>query len=441
MRPPRNDHCAARRPADRAAVAARRLLASAMTGAMLLVAGCGDSGDYSEGDTSDAHCRTVAADPGWYGDNRDRINAMIGKLGSCGKLGSTADGAPLALFDFDNTVVRNAISDMTLFWMMRNSKVRQPASGDWSTTNPYLTPPAAAALAAACGGLAAPGQPLPTGSDTGCADELMSVYANRQTRSGTTAFTGYNHRRIDPGAVLAAQLLAGWTDAEVTGFVEAARKESLDAAEGAEQQIGSVRRAAWVRYYAQMRDLIATMQDNGFDVRIISASPEPVLRVWAAELGISEDRAMGTRTEHDGDVLTARLAQCGGEPSVPYNEGKRCRVNEQVFGIQGPASFDQLPEKLRQVFAAGDSDGDVTFISDATALRLVINRNQIEVMCRAYADLDGRWLVNPMFIKPLGISPPYPCATQGFDQPNGDQVPLARPDGGVVPDQLDRVHS
>lgn len=430
MRPRRNDRSAA-----------RRVLAVAMTGAMLLVAGCGDSGDYSEGDTSDAHCRTLAADPGWYGDNRDRINAMIAKLGSCGKLGTATDGAPLALFDFDNTVVRNAISDMTLFWMMRNSKVRQPASGDWATTNPYLTPPAAAALTAACGGLAPPGQPLPTGSNPGCADELMSVYADRQTRSGTPAFNGYNHRRIDPGAVWAAQLLAGWTDAEVTGFVEAARTESLGAPEGTEQQIGSIRRAAWVRYYAQMRDLIATLQDNGFDVRVISASPEPVVRVWAADVGISADRAMGTRTEHDGDVLTSRLAQCGGEPSVPYNEGKRCRVNAQVFDIPGPAAFDPLPEKQRQVFAAGDSDGDVTFLSDATALRLVINRNQIEIMCRAYANLDGRWLVNPMFIKPLSISPPYPCATQGYDQPNGDQAPLLRPDGGAVPDQIDRAHA
>lgn len=47
----------------------------------------------------------------------------------------------------------------------------------------------------------------------------------------------------------------------------------------------------------------------------------------------------------------------------------------------------------------------MTFITDATALRLVINRNQIELMCRAYDDSDGRWLVNPMFIDPLGVSP------------------------------------
>ena len=419
---------------------ARRVLALAMTAAVLTLSGCGDPGEDSEADASDAGCRTVAEDPAWYGDNRDRINAMIAKLGTCGKLEPPTDDVPVALVDWDNTMVRHDIGDATFLWMVRNSKVRQPAGGDWATTSQYLTAPAAAALAAACGGVAPPGQPLPTDANTGCADELVSVYADNQTRTGTKAFDGYNHRRISPAAAWAAQLLAGWTEADVTSFAEAARKQNLDAPEGAEQQVGSTRRTGWVRYYAQMRDLVATLQANGFDVRVISASPEAVVRVWAADLDIDAGKVMGLRTELDGNVLTSRLSPCGGEPSMPYNEGKRCRVNEQVFGVSGAAAFEQLPAQRRQVFAAGDSDGDVTFVADATALRLVINRNQIELMCRAYANLDGRWLVNPMFIKPLGMSPPYPCATQGFDEPNGDQGPLLAPDGGVVPDQQDRVH-
>ncbi|ACC43288.1 lipoprotein [Mycobacterium marinum M] len=417
-----------------------RVLAAA---AMLGLAGCSGGGDHSgtaSASSTGTACRTLAADPGWYGDNRDRINEMIGRLGSCGKSGSVADGAPVALFDWDNTMVRNDIGNATLFWMIRNSKVRQPAAGDWTSTSPYLTPPAASALAAACGGLAAPGQPLPTGSEIGCADELISVYTNEKTRSGAAAFAGFNHRRMQPADAWAAQLLAGWTEAEVTGFVTAARQENLDAAENAEQTVGSTQQIAWVRYYSQMRDLVATLQANGFDVRIISASAEPVVRVWAADVGIAADHVMGVRTEHDGEVLTARLAQCGGEPSIPFNEGKRCRVNEQVFGVAGPAAFDQLPEGRRQSFAAGDSNGDATFLTDATALRLVINRNKIELMCRAYADADGRWLVNPMFIDPLPAHPPYPCATQGFDDPDGSPAPLRQPDGSIVADQPDRVH-
>ncbi len=419
---------------------ARGLAAVALTGATLSLSGCVDSVDESEGDPSDTQCRVLAADPGWYGDNRDRINDMISKKGACGKTGSVTDGAPVALLDWDNTMVKNDIGNATLFWMVRNSKVRPPANGDWTTTSQYLTAPAAAALAAACGGLAAPGQALPTGTNAGCADELTSVYIDRQTRTGAAAFANYNHRRVDPVAAWAAQLLAGWTEADITGFAQEARKQSLDAPEGDEQPVGTTRRTGWVRYYAQMRDLVGTLQADGFDVRIISASPEPVVRVWAADVGVSADRVMGTRTEHDGDVLTTRLALCGGEPSIPYNEGKRCRVNEQVYGVTGPAAFDQLPEPRRQAFAAGDADGDATFITDATALRLVINRNQIELMCRAYANLDGRWLVNPMFINPLGVSPPYPCATKGFDEPNGEQGALPGPEG-AIPDQEDRVHA
>ncbi|VBA42859.1 hypothetical protein LAUMK136_04777 [Mycobacterium attenuatum] len=414
-----------------------RLLAAAST-PVLVLTGCNHAGERP--DASPRNCRTLAADPGWYGDNRQRIDAMINRLGHCGNTGSVAAGAPLALFDWDNTMVLNDVGSATFFWMINNSKVRQPAGGNWSTTSTYLTPEAAAALAAACDGLAAPGQPLPTGSDIGCADELVTIYTRHETRSGATAFTGYNHRRIQPVDAWAAQLLAGWTDAEITGFATAARAQNLGAAEGSGQTVGSTRQPGWVRYYPQMRDLAGTLQANGFDVRIISASAEPVVRVWATDIGIAEDHVMGVRTDHDGDVLTSRLAQCGGEPSIPFNEGKRCRINEQVFGVRGAAAFQQLPGQRRQVFAAGDSDGDVTFITDATALRLVLNRNQIELMCRAYANADGNWMVNPIFGKPLPMSTPYPCATQGFDEPAGGHAPLRQADGTVVADQVDRVH-
>ncbi|WP_420873560.1 haloacid dehalogenase-like hydrolase [Mycobacterium riyadhense] len=410
----------------------------AVIGGLLALTGCTDG---RPGATRPGPgCPILAADPGWYGDNRDRIDAMIRQLGTCGKTGSVTNGAPLALFDWDNTMVRNDIGNATFFWMVRNSKIRQPANRDWTTTSAYLTPRAAAALAAACGELADPGQPLPTGANAGCADELVSVYTNRETRSGATAFGNFNHRRMQPSDAWAAQLLAGWSETEVTGFAAAARQENLDAPEKAEQTVGTSHQIGWVRYYAQMRDLVATLQANGFDVRVVSASAEPIVRLWAADVGIAADRVMGVRTVYDGDVLTARLATCGGEPSIPYNEGKRCRVNEQVFGVPDAAAFQQLPQGRRQAFGAGDSDGDVTFISDATALRLVLNRNQIELMCRAYANSDGRWLVNPTFIQALPMSPPYPCATQGFDEPDGGQGPLLQPDGSIVPDQPDRVY-
>ncbi|MDF3339442.1 haloacid dehalogenase-like hydrolase [Mycolicibacterium septicum] len=420
------------------------LLVAAVT-AVLTVAGCGSgtesaqSSGTSSAETPAAGCRTLAENPGWYGDNRDRIDAMLAELGTCGANGSVANGAPLALFDWDNTVVKNDIGDATFFWMVRDGKLRAPAGGDWSTTSPYLTPQAAAALAKACAA-ATPGQPMPTNTDLGCADELLSVYTDGETRADEPAFAGFNARRFEPSYAWAAQMLAGWHESELTGFAEAARKENLNAPEGTEQKVGSGDETGWVRYYPQMRDLVETLRANGFDVRIISASAEPVVRVWAADLGFTPDKVMGVRTERDGDVLTSKLVPCGGETAIPYIEGKRCRVNEDVFGVKGPAAFEQQAEPKRAAFGAGDSDTDVTFLTDATALRLVLNRNKTELMCSAYDNADGRWVVNPMFIEPKKKQgDAYECATEGYIEPSGTQAPLHRPDGSVVPDQQDGV--
>ncbi|OKH79391.1 hypothetical protein EB73_35685 [Mycobacterium sp. SWH-M3] len=414
---------------------------SVLAAATFVLAGCGGNDNQqatSQGAQAEPGCRTLAADPGWYGDNRDRIDKLIGELGTCGANGSVADGAPLALFDWDNTMVKNDIGDATFFWMVRNGKLRAPAGGDWASTSPYLTPQAAAALAKACAA-AKPGQPMPTDTDTGCADELVSVYTDGETRADEPAFAGFNARRFEPSYAWAAQMLAGWRESELTGFAEAARRENLDAPEGAEQKVGSDDETGWVRYYPQMRDLVETLRANGFDVRIISASAEPVVRVWAADLGFTPDKVMGVRTERDGDVLTSKLVPCGGETAIPYIEGKRCRVNEEVFGVKGAAAFEQQPEPKRAAFAAGDSDTDVTFLSDATGLRLVLNRQKTELMCTAYDNSDGRWLVNPMFIKPMDKGDTYDCATEGYIEPSGKEAPLHRADGSVVPDQEDRV--
>ena len=419
-----------------------RLASAAALAGLLAVSGCSshDSTPAAQSPTSSkASCRTLAQNSAWYGDNRDRIDAMLGKLGTCGATGSVSTGAPLALFDWDNTIVKNDIGDATFFWMVRNGKLKAPADGNWASTSTFLTPQAVAALRRACAA-AKPGQPMPTDTDTACADELLSVYTDAKTKAGDPAFAGFNARRMEPAYAWAAQMQAGWRESEVTEFARTARKENLEAPAGTEQKVGSAMETGWVRYYPQMRDLVEALHANGFDVRIISASAEPVARVWAEELAIPADHVMGVRTEHDGDVLTSRLVPCGGETAITYIEGKRCRVNEEVFGVTGPAAFTQLPEPKRAAFAAGDSDTDVTFLTDATALRLVLNRNKTELMCTAYDNAGGNWLVNPMFIDPKKQGDPYACATKGFIEPTGAKAPLHRPDGSVVPDQQDRVY-
>ena len=409
---------------------------------VLAMSACGNhgGGPAASSEKPGASCRKLADDKAWYGDNRARLDQMMTERGKCGADGDVKRGAPLALFDWDNTVVRNDTGDATFDWMVQTGKIRQPADRDWRNVSGFLTEKGASALAAACSPLAEPGQPLPTNTDTGCADELLSVYSDGKTRAGETAFQGFNARRIEPQYAMAAQVLAGWSEAEVREFASAARKQNLDAAENTKQKVGTKEVNSWVRYYAQISDLIATLKANGFDVRIISASAEPIVRVWAAELGLPDDHVMGIRTQQHDGVYTSTLEPCGDDPAtITYIDGKRCRVNSEIFGVTGPAAFNVTPADKRATFAAGDSDTDVAFLTDATALRLAINRNKVELMCRAYDNADGKWLVNPMFFEPLPQrDTPYPCSTAGFIEPDGSRGPL-RLDGKLVDDQKDTV--
>ncbi|XGU19668.1 HAD-IB family phosphatase [Rhodococcus sp. 3Y1] len=355
------------------------------------------------------------------------LDAMMTEFGTCGAAGDVDDGAPLALFDWDNTVVKNDIGSATAFWMIKNNKVLQPAGGDWATTSRFMTPAGAAALSAACGSETAPGQPLATSTDLDCADEIVAVLERRLAtgRPHSTVTITAGQSRIRVGRAVDGRAHRG-RDHRV-------RSRSPCRESRCCRRIRSDRRYdevdGSVRYYAQIEDLVKSLGAHGFDVRIISASAEPVVRVWAEQLGLDADHVMGVRPIVEGGVLTGRLRGCGGvadgdDSVIPYIDGKRCQVNEVVYGVQGPTAFEQLAADRRQVFAAGDSVTDVTFLGDATGARLVINRNNPELMCNAYDNSDGKWLVNPMFIEPKSrADAPYRCSTDAYTDAAGAKVP------------------
>jgi hypothetical protein len=128
-------------------------------------------------------------DPGltWYGDVRQKLQAAIDAHSSCTGTFSGSP-APVAIFDWDNTVVKNDIGYGTNYWMLRNDKVLQPANQDWKTTDRYMTDAAAAALKTACGTDVPAGEPLKTSTNT-----AMFIAPKKQVADpypcSTTAFT------------------------------------------------------------------------------------------------------------------------------------------------------------------------------------------------------------------------------------------------------------
>jgi len=409
-------------------------------------AGCGSDDSASP--------RRLDPQLAWYGDNRTRLDDMIVAHGRQSARWNPARH-PIAVFDFDNTVVKNDVGDATFTYMLAHDAIIQPPEGKWRRTSPYMTDAAGAALDAACAGLAAPGSPLPTAASPACATEVVTIYQIGKTTAGQAAWEGWNRRRINPGYAWVAQLLAGHTPAEIRAIAQAARAENLANPPGTVQTIGTYGGLPhWIRYYEQVTDLIATLEANGIDVWIVTASPELIVQAWAPGAGVAAERVIGIRTILTSGTHTYDLAGCGDVPDgsndgagrvtgnsmIPYIDGKRCWIKKVIYGDDSAAAMAQRPPAERPIFGAGDSVTDLTFLEDATALRLVINRNNAEVMCRAYHNADGAWLVNPMFLDPKPQrTEPYPCSATACVDARGVPGPCLDADGEPIPDQADTV--
>jgi len=385
-------------------------------------------------------CRQLDAVPPWHAGVREFLQSSIDKHSTC--TGTAQKGErKVAIFDWDDTVVKNGVGYVTAYYMLRNNLVLQPPEQDWKKLHRYLTDEAAAALKNACGTAVPAGKPLPTKDNVACADEIISIFSSKTT-DGKTAFSDYHYRQMQPAYLWNGSLLSGYSKEQIMDFAHAVQKENLANPPGATQTVGSKQLNAWNRYYSQMKDLIATLHAHGIEAWIISASPEPIVQVWSQEVGIAPERTIGMRNLFDANgKQTPHLAGCGDiadgqDRLIPYIEGKRCWANQAIFGIKGKAALQPQPEV--QIIAGGDSVTDVSFLQDATEAALVINRNNAELMCHALDGLyikGGKWAIQPMFINPLPQrTQPYACAT-AFTAADGSKQPVRRQDGGVIADQ------
>ncbi|NGN64302.1 haloacid dehalogenase-like hydrolase [Streptomyces sp. A7024] len=387
-------------------------------------------------------CPQLSRELAWHGDNREQLQQAIDEAGSCSG-GHRA--RPVAAFDWDNTITKNDVTDAVIAWSLRHDKILRPER--WSDTSKWLTPAAEKALTEACGTEVPVGEPLPTSTDTDCADEIFEIRAEAKTMAGDEAFEGtWNHRRTVPEYAWVPQLFVGHTVAELRSYAAKSRAEALAAPVGAKQTVGTHEIPAYVRYYDQQRDLLKTLKKAGFDVYIVSAGSEPVTEVWSKGVGIDRKHTIAIRSVLKDGRITPYNYGCGdvgvteGE-YIPYIDGKRCAVNQEIFGVQGADAWKKQGEKHRIAIGGGDADTDVTFVGDATAAHLVLNRNKPEIMCRGYDDADGKWVVNPMFIEPLPQQQaPYPCATSAYANEDGTHGPVLRENGDVVPDQEDKAY-
>ncbi|WP_240434479.1 haloacid dehalogenase-like hydrolase [Streptomyces sp. YIM 130001] len=399
----------------------------------------------AEGPAERHRCPRLSADLEWHGTNKQQLQRVIDERGNCSNSRTGHGDRPVAVFDWDNTVTKNDITDLAIAWALKHDKILRPAN--WSDSSPWMTEEADRTLTEACGTDVPVGAPLPTSTNTACTDEIFSIRSEATLMNGNDAFEGdWNSRRTLPEYAWVPQLFAGHTEAEVRSYARKSRAEALAAPVGATQKLGSHTLHAYARYNPQIKDLIRTLKRAGFEVWVDSAGSTPVTNAWTGGVGVDRKHTIAIRNVLDQQGrITYTQEGCGGRPDskgedMPYIDGKRCWLNEKAFGITGPDAWKKQPADKRPAIGAGDADTDVTIVGDATDAHLILNRNKNEVMCRGYDNADGAWLVNPMFIEPLPRKDgAYPCSTTGYTHPDGTLGPVLREDGTVIPDQQDTV--
>jgi len=350
----------------------------------------------------------------WQDKNGEVLRRFVSELDTTTR--------PVAVFDWDNTMIKNDVGAAVVYYVIRRGMARRPDSWD---DVPYLTPAARRRLAAACPGT---GEFLPSERPTGCAKELVSLYERRTLSDGTPAFAGYNFHTYKPSAAWQVHLLAGYTPAQVRAMARKAIDRACRAEVGSNLCVGGMTVPGYVRVYRQMAALLRGMRRRGFDVWVVSASPQNVVEVFAHWVGIKRGNVIGIRSVLDGQGrITRDLQGCGAvkdghNSMITYREGKRCWI-KKIIGRP-------------VVFAAGDSVTDVEFLQDAKTLRLVVDRGYEELMCHAKnGSGPGRWLINPMFIDPRPRrGAPYPCSSTACKDASGAPGPC-RHQGKVLSDR------
>ena len=116
------------------------------------------------------------------------------------------------------------------------------------------------------------------------------------------------------------------------------------------------------KMYPEMKQLLANLKDYGFEIWIVTASPEFLYEKFCAEqLGIPQERILGVKSLVTADgVTTGQLVY-----PVPQDNGKAEVVNTFI--------------KTKPLFAGGNSRGDMELMNTSVGLKLIVNPDDKKV--------------------------------------------------------------
>lgn len=330
----------------------------------------------------------------WSEEVHARLLELIRAHGA-GSPGYDPCHRPLAVFDFDNTLIAGDIGD-SAFADALEEGVLAPDGPDLRT----LLEPLGAAHAAALRTLWPKASwPAPAQPPAELRWRVHRAYDDLCREKGNAV--GY------PWMTMA---YAGWTDAALTAFAERTIARELerpmvaDRIEGAGEPVTVVR---GVRLRPEMSALVAALARSGFDVFVVTASPEWLVREFAPRLGLPREHVIGMRATTTATRTTANL---DGPPT--YRAGKVAAIRTRV-----------PPGGRVPVFAAGDALTDLDMMEEASDLALYIDRGDPTV--RARAEARG-WAIQRPFESEGAAAPAAAAVRPGVARPVAKPKPRTR---------------
>ena len=115
------------------------------------------------------------------------------------------------------------------------------------------------------------------------------------------------------------------------------------------------------KFYPEMKQLIANLKEYGFEVWILTASPEILYQKFVAEeFGISNVNVVGAKCVIKDGVTTGEII-----PPIPQDDGKAHTIETFI--------------KTRPLIVGGNSRGDMDMLNESAGLKMVVNPDDVTV--------------------------------------------------------------
>lgn len=116
------------------------------------------------------------------------------------------------------------------------------------------------------------------------------------------------------------------------------------------------------KFYPEMKQLLANLEEYGFEIWVVTASPEILYQQFVSEnTGIPLNRIIGVKSVVNDGKVTQTLVQ-----PVPQDEGKAKTIQTFI--------------KAKPLFVAGNSRGDLEMMNESAGLKMIVNPDDSKEM-------------------------------------------------------------